>query len=159
MSLSSFHAAPRVGHLERLKRVACYLCKMDQGCIRVRTDEPDYSMLEHRPQDWEKTVYGNVSEVLPTDAPEARGKRVVLTTYVDANLYHDWSTGRAVTGVLHFVNQTPFEWFTKKQATVETATYGSEFVAAKIAVEQIMASRCDTTLFGSPSPWCYIHVW
>ena len=150
MSLSSFRAAPRVGHLERLKRVACYLCKMDQGCIRVRTDEPDYSMLEHRPQDWEKTVYGNVSEVLPTDAPEARGKRVVLTTYVDANLYHDWSTGRAVTGVLHFVNQTPFEWFTKKQATVETATYGSEFVAAKIAVEQIMASRVTLRYLGVP---------
>ena len=53
MSLSSFRAAPRVGHLDRLKRVACYLSKMRQGCIRVRTEEPDYSMLSHVEQDWE----------------------------------------------------------------------------------------------------------
>jgi hypothetical protein len=30
------------------------------------------------------------------------------------------------------------EWFSKKQANVETATYGSEFVAARICVEQII---------------------
>ena len=33
---------------------------------------------------------------------------------------------------------TPTDWFSKRQATVETATYGSEFVAAKPATEQIM---------------------
>jgi hypothetical protein len=67
---------------------------------------------------------------------------------VDANLYHDLITGRSVTGVLHFVNQTPVHWFTKKQATVETATYGSEFVAAKQAVEQIMAMRTTLRYLG-----------
>jgi hypothetical protein len=49
--------------------------------------------------------------------------------------------GRLVTAVLHFFNQTPIEWFSKKQATVETATYGSEFVAAKTAVQQILGLR------------------
>jgi hypothetical protein len=39
-------------------------------------------------------------------------------------------------------------WFTKKQATVETATYGSEFVAAKHAVEQIMAMRTTLRYLG-----------
>ena len=38
--------------------------------------------------------------------------------------------------VLHLVTQTPIKWFSKKQATVETATCGSEFVAAKLAVQQ-----------------------
>jgi hypothetical protein len=47
-------------------------------------------------------------------------------------------TGRSVSAVLHFFNQTPIEWFSKKQATVETATYGSEFVAAKLAIQQII---------------------
>ena len=50
-------------------------------------------------------------------------------------------TGRLVTGILHLVNKTPFDWHSKKQATVETATYGSEFVAARTATEQIMANR------------------
>ena len=44
-------------------------------------------------------------------------------------------TGRSVTGILHLVNGTPFEWYSKKQSTVETATYGSEFVAARIAID------------------------
>jgi hypothetical protein len=41
-------------------------------------------------------------------------------------------------------NKTPIDWYSKKQATVETATYGSEFVAARICVEQIIDLR--TTL-------------
>ena len=43
---------------------------------------------------------------------------------------HDILTGRSVTAMLYLVNKTPLDWYSKKQATVETATYGSEFVAA-----------------------------
>jgi hypothetical protein len=64
-----------------------------------------------------------------------------MTSYVDANLFHDMLSGRLVTAVLHFFNQTPIEWFSMKQATVETATYGSKFVAAKTAVQQILGLR------------------
>jgi hypothetical protein len=63
---------------------------------------------------------------------------MTLTHYVDADLMHDVVTGRSVTGILHMVNKTPIDWFSKKQVTVETATYGSEFVAARICVEQII---------------------
>ena len=82
--------------------------------------------------------------------PIPRGKRVVLTTYVDANLMHDAITGRSVTAVLHLVNQTPFEWYTKRQATVETATYGSEFTAARTAVDQIVENRLTLRYLGVP---------
>jgi len=67
------------------------------------------------------------------------GKEVVTTTYVDANLYHDLITGQAATDILHLVNGTPIDWYSKCQATVETATYGSEFVAARIATDQVIA--------------------
>jgi hypothetical protein len=46
------------------------------------------------------------------------------------------------------MNQTPIEWFSKKQATVETATYGSEFVAAKMAVQQSMGIRTALRYLG-----------
>ena len=98
-TLSGFRVAPRVGHLDRLKRIVGYLVKMKHGFIRVRTEEPDFSDLPSQPQDWSHTVYGKVTEMLPTDAPKPLGKPVVFTTYVDANLYHDYVTGRAVTGV------------------------------------------------------------
>ena len=63
---------------------------------------------------------------------------MTTTTYVDANLHHDQVTGKAVTACLHIVNATPSHWYTKRQATVENATYGSEFVAARTATDQII---------------------
>ncbi len=150
MTMSGFRVARRVGHLERLKRICGYLSKMRHGYIRVRTDEPDYSELPRPDFDWSRTVYGDVSELIPTDAPGPKGRRVILTCYKDANLYHDLITGRAVTGVLHFINQTPVDWYTKKQATVETATYGSEFAAARTAIQQIHGLRLTLCYLGVP---------
>jgi hypothetical protein len=112
--------------------------------IRVRTEEPDYSNISDPEYNWAYTVYGKVKEILPQDAPEPLGKYVTFTHYVDANLMHDFTSGKSVTGILHLVNKTPIDWYSKKQATVETATYISEFVAACICVEQIMDLR--TTL-------------
>jgi len=141
MSMSSFRVAPRIGHLERLKRICGYLSKMKHGYIRIRTEEPDYSDMPEVEYDWTRSVYGKVKEEIPKDIPKPLGKPVVMTSYVDANLYHDMLSGRSVTAALHFLNQTPIDWFSKKQATVETATYGSEFVAARMTVQQIMGLR------------------
>ena len=68
----------------------------------------------------------------------------------NANLLHDIVTGKSVTAALHFVNSLPTDWFSKRQATVETATYGSEFVAAKTATEQIMDHRNTLRYPGVP---------
>ena len=150
MTMSSFCVAPRVGHLDRLRRIYGYLSKMKNAVIRVRTEEPDYSDLPDQQFDWAYSVYGDVRETIPLDIPVPLGRPVTLTTYVDANLFHDMVTGRSVTGILHLINQTPFEWYSKKQGTVETATYGSEFVAARIATEQIMANRQYLRYLGVP---------
>ena len=69
---------------------------------------------------------------------------------MDANLNHCLATGRSVTGCLHFVNHTPIDSYSKRQATVETATYGSEFVASKTATEQIIDLRHVVEFWGLP---------
>lgn len=143
MTLSSFRAAPRDGHLDRAKRVVAYLVWMKQSAIRFRTERPDFSSLVAPLHSWQHSIYGDVREEIPSDIPIPLGKMVTLTHYVDANLLHDWVSGNSVTGVLHFINQTPIDWHTKKQATVETATYGSKFVAARTCVEQIV-DLCNT---------------
>ena len=150
MTLSSFRSAPRRGHLDRVKRIFGYLAKMKHAVIRIRTEEPDFSGLPTKEYDWEKTVYGDCKEVLPTDAPEPKGKFVTLFHYVDANLMHCLLTGRSVTGILSFINKTPVDWFSKKQSTVETATYGSELVAARIAVERMIDLRITLRYLGVP---------
>ena len=78
---------------------------------------------------------GDVREQKPMDAPVPLGKPVAPTMHKDTNLYHDLAMGRAVTGVLHLINQT----CTKKQATCETAICRSEFSSAQMAIQQIMA--------------------
>jgi hypothetical protein len=55
-----------------------------------------------------------------------------------------------MSGILHFVNQTPIIWFAKRQNTVETATYGSEFMASRQATEQIIDLRYTLRMFGVP---------
>ena len=150
MSMSSFHAAPRKGHLERVKRICGYLSKFRSACIRIRTDEPDFSDLPVKEYDWARSVYGNARQRMADDAPVPKGKPVLTTTFKDANLCHNLVTGRAVTGVLHFLNQTPVDWFSKKQETVETATYGSEFAAARTAIQQIAALRQALQYLGVP---------
>ena len=109
MTLSSFRVAPRRGHLDRVKRIYGYLYKMRHGTIRIRTEEPDLSTLQLKEYDWEKSVYGIVKELIPTDAPTPYGKFVLLTHYVDANLMHCLLTGRSVTGILSFINKTPID--------------------------------------------------
>ena len=106
--------------------------------IRYRTKEPDYSHLPKQEYEWTRTVYGNVKEGIPKNVTKPLVKRVITITFLDANLLHDIVTCKSVTAVLHFVNTTPTDWFLKRQATVETATYGSECVAAKTATKQIM---------------------
>ena len=150
MTMSSFRAAPRVGHLERIKRICGYLVKMKDACIRFRTSMPDYSDIPVPTYDWTDSIYGEPVEIQPTDAPTPLGLPVVLTHYVDANLYHCMLTGRSVTGIIHMLNGTPIDAFSKKQATVETATYGSEFVAARTCVEQIIDLRNTLRYLGVP---------
>ena len=74
--------------------------KMRHGCLRFRTEIPDLSDIPTPEYDWTKTVYGDVKETLPHDVPRELGKPVVTISYVDANLYHDYTTGKSVTGIL-----------------------------------------------------------
>ena len=69
---------------------------------------------------------------------------------MDANLFHDIIMERSVTDILHLVKQTSLDWYRKKQSTVETVTYGSEFTAARIGVDQINTKRNLLRYLGIP---------
>lgn len=150
-TMSSYRVAPRIGHLARLKRIYGYLKRNPSGAIRFRVKIPNHESIATPIQhDWSSSIYGNVTEELPPDMPPPRGKYVRTTTYQDANLFHNLTTGRAMSGILHFINQTPIMSFCKKQKTVETATYGSEFMVARQACEQILDLRYTLRMMGIP---------
>jgi hypothetical protein len=70
--------------------------------------------------------------------------------YVDADHASDQETRRSVTGFILFINNTPVKWYSKRQNTIETSTYGAELVALRIAVEAIMDFRYKIRMMGIP---------
>jgi hypothetical protein len=93
MTMSSFRASPRHGHLEWVKHMVGYLSKFRFAELCIITNQPNFSDIEVAENDWSKSLYGNASKAVPKDAPEPLGKPVTMTDYQDANLYHDINTG------------------------------------------------------------------
>ena len=141
-----------------------YVCKFPQGAIRFWTGIPDHKAIFGATPikyDWMETVCGIPIEELPDNAPVMKGNPVCTTTYADANLLHDLTTGRSATGILHFFNQTPIDAFSKQQNQVESVTYGSEFMAARQAVEQIIDLCYTLHMFSVPidgPPGCLVII-
>jgi hypothetical protein len=85
--------------------------------------------------DWLDSVYNTELHAAPPNIPEPLGNPVVSSVFVDVDHAGNVVTRWSQTGILIYVNNAPLIWYAKKQNTVEAATYGSEFVAAWIAVE------------------------
>ena len=94
--------------------------------------------------------YRHAKESIPPNMPEARGLDVSISAFVDANLAGNLKDRRSQSGVLIFVNKAPIQWFSKRQASVETSTFGSEFCAMKIGVELVEALRYKLRMYGVP---------
>ena len=120
MSLSRFRAQPRKGHLDRAKRIVGYLLFLPDGAIRFRTGEPDFSSLNDQEYYWTRNVYSGACEQIPHDIPKPLGKHGQTTHYVDVNLHHDLATGKVVAAVLHFLNQTPIDAYSKRHHLVSS---------------------------------------
>ena len=87
---------------------------------------------------------------MPRHIPEALGKYVVIKAYVDVNHTGNMANRRSHSGIIIYVNNAPIIWFNKRHNTVKTLSFGSEFVALRIATEMIEALRCKLRYFGIP---------
>ena len=75
---------------------------------------------------------------------------MTMHCFVDANHAADKVTMRSQTGILIFCNRAPILWFSKRQNSVESSTFGSEFTALKNAVELVTALRYKLSFFCVP---------
>ncbi len=73
--------------------------------------------------------------MIPTGAPEGLGKEVQINIFCDAAHATCLAPRRSTTGVLIFLNGVAERWYSKQQNTVKMSTFGSDFVAMKIAIE------------------------
>ena len=147
--LSRFMAAPREGHLAQVFHVFAYLKKHNRSAIVFDDTYPTFDESRFTKVDWSDD-YPDAAEAVPHDAPEPRGAPVTTTCFVDADHAGCLRTRRSHTGVLIFVNRAPILWFSKRQNTVESSTFGSEFVALKVATEMIEGLRYKLRMMGVP---------
>ena len=138
--LLRFLAAPRRGHLDQAFHIFAYLKRYNRSSM---FDESCFQKC-----DWSEYYPGACEAAVPPDAPEVRGQPVSMSCFVDADHAGCRVTRRSHTGVLIFINRAPILWYSKRQNTVEASTFGSEFIAAKIAVETIEGLRYKLRMMG-----------
>jgi len=106
-----------------------------------------------------KEFYPWAKDEIPADMPKALGVAVKITMFVDASHASNLVTRQSRTGVLLFVNRAPIIWYSKKQNSVQTSSFGSEFTALKQGVELLEGLRYKLRMMGVPiDGYCYTYV-
>ena len=147
--MSTHLALPRRGHLEQLHHIFGYLKINPKRKLFFDPQHPNIDERAFKEHDWFE-FYRDAKERLPSDSPKPRCNMVSTHCFVDSDHAGDKVTRRSQTGILIFVNRAPILWYSKRQNTVETSTFGSEFIAMKTAVEQVESLRYKLRMFGIP---------
>ena len=145
--MARFRANPREEHLKRVVGIFAWVKKHFKSRVVLDPEPRNWASRRFLKVDW-ASHYPGAAEVLPTDAPEPRGKRIQLNVFVDASHATDLLTRRSTTGILIYIGNAPVRWYSKRQNTVESSTFGSEFVAMKIATEMIEGLRYKLRMLG-----------
>ena len=149
--MSSHLALPREGHLDRVYHIFAYLKSHHNAEVVYDPTEPfiDESLFERK--DWSTSeMSGKGSEELPDTMPMPRGQGFVMRAYVDADHASETITRRSRTGYMVFLNGAPIHTVSKKQTSVETSSFGSEFTAMKHCTEYIRGLRYKLRMLGIP---------
>ena len=155
--ISSHLALPREGHLAQVFHIFAYLKKHHNSALVFDPSYPDVNIDTFPKHDWEK-FYENVKESMPPDMPETLGKDVVMRCFVDVN--HAWEklTSRSCSGFIIFLQMPPIYYCSKRQNTVETSTFVSEFMSMKLAWEYIRGLWYKIRMMEVPfSDPCFVY--
>ena len=140
---------PRKGHLEQVYHVVGYLKTHSKRRLFFDPRHNDIDERTLSTYEW-YDFYHDAKEQVPIDMPPPRGCTVSTHYFVDADHASNTVTRRSQTGILIFLIKAPIVWYSKRQNTVETSTFGSEFIAMRMVVEHIKALWYKLHMFGIP---------
>jgi hypothetical protein len=115
--LSTYLLLPREGHLESVFRVFAYLGLHHNARAVFDPTYPSVDTGTFIKTYW-KSMYGDVKEMIPSDAPVYRGKEVDLRLFVDSDHAGEQFTRRSRTGFFIYLNMASIVWLSKRQPTV-----------------------------------------
>ena len=140
--LSQHQASPRENHMKQPLRIFSCLerrCKLTL-CVDPNLPAVNELQFSHDTSEFLE-CHCDAEEELPGKFPRPRGKSVVTTAFVDASHAANEGTCRSHSGHILIVDRTPVKWCSKRQNTVETSAFSSEFVAMKHFIEDIECLR------------------
>ena len=148
----SHMALPREGHLVQLFHIFLYLSKYHNTEMVFDPSDPVIDESKYQRRDWTSSEFGHLQakRTIPPNMPEPRGLGFTVRAKVDADHAADTVTRRSQTGFLVYINSALVYWFSKKQNSVETSSFGSEFTAMKQCCEYIKGLKYKLQMMGIP---------
>ena len=94
---------------------------------------PVIDKFKYQRRDWDSSEFGHLQRKIniPPNMTEPRGLGFTVRSKLDADHATDMVTRRSQTSFLVYINSALFYWLLKKQNSVETSSFGSEFTAMK----------------------------
>ena len=149
-TLAQYSQAPREGHINAMQRVFGYLKHFSKRSVVYDPRVPKHHDDKvTKFEGWDE-MYPDAQEEMPPGMPEPKGRSVRISAYFDADHARCLQTRRSTTGLIMFLNGMPVKWYSKRQSTVESSTYGSEIVAGRISVEFAIEMRYKMRMLGVP---------
>ena len=148
--MSSHLVMPRKGHLDQVLHIFAYLHKYHNTELVYDPSDPvvEHDVFEQR--DWTSSEFGAVQgkEVIPPNMPEPRGEGFTMHAKVDADHASDTITRCSRTGFLLYLNCALIYWWSKKHNSVESSSFGSEFIAMEQCCEYVHGLRYKLRMIG-----------
>ena len=150
--LSAYQASPRQGHLEETLHIFGFLKKHPDLTLYFNPELPFIppDIFQGDNSDVFCDQYRGAKEEIPQNMPLPKGKPITITAYVDASHTANKITRRSHTGFILFINRSPIIWYSKRQNTIESSAFSSEFIAMKTCLEEISALRYKLRMFDIP---------
>jgi hypothetical protein len=95
-----------------------------------------------------KSTYGDLTEMIPSDAPVPHGKQVDLLLFVDSDNAGDQFKRRSRAGFVNYLSIAQLMWFSKRHPAVESSVFGAEFVAIKNGIDTCRGFRYKLRMMG-----------
>ena len=150
--MSSHLVLPRKGHMEQVMQIFGYLKKYHNAELIFDPSNPTINEQDFEKKDWTSSEFGHVEgrEELPPNMPEPRGMGFTIVVKVDVDHASNTVTRRSRTGILVYLNCSLVHWWSKKQTSIESSSFGAEFIAMKQCCKYLCGLRYKLCMIGIP---------
>jgi len=150
VTMARDNQSPREGHMKVMFRIFGYLKNHAKASLKMNFSYPEERVEGIEKANWKHLYPAGAHEKLPHNPPEPKGKPIRVWGEFDIDNAYDLEARRSVSGILIYINNSVVKWYSKRQNTIETSTYGSELVSCCTTVELLIDMRYSIRMLGVP---------